>query len=192
MLGLEYKLLLNCFQESFIISKSVVFSGFMKLLFVYPINAKKTMRIAESISAGFQEKGWQAEFLPLELEKRNGKSKQPVEPELKPVSLDVSSFDVVAFGSPVFGLNPKRKVSKTIELFIKQCSGIEEKKAIVFLTCFGLAGTALKRVQGMLQVRNAKFVDSLIVTYLLGVSKKQLTEAKEFGKRLVSVFEANQ
>ncbi|GEM_PF-1349315 len=163
-------------------------------MIVFFSKAGRTKSVADAIAAGLRENGAEVDFAQLELlEKKKTKNKNAQEKkrnddvELKPVQLDVSDCDAVFFGSPVFGLMPKRKISKAMETYIRQCSGIEGKKAIVFLTCFGVPGTALKKISGMLQARNASVTDSLTVAYLLGISKKQLEQAREFGKRIAAI-----
>lgn len=94
--------------------------------------------------------------------------------------IDLSSFDLVFFGSPVEGMSPKRKIPEEMEVYLKECRGIEGKKTAVFLNCFGIPGTALQKMQSILQTRNAQLVNSKVFTYLLSLSDKQFEEAKQF------------
>lgn len=159
----------------------------MRALLVFSSKAGRTKSVAEAIAAGLKEKAFEVDFaplLPVQKGKPRGEKKKAGETELQQTVFDAAPYDFVVFGSPVFGLYPKRKISRLMEAYIRQCSGIEGKNAVVFLTCFGVPGTALKKISAMLQSRGAKVIDSMIVAYLLGVSQKQLEDAKEFGKRI--------
>jgi hypothetical protein len=95
---------------------------------------------------------------------------------------DLSSFDLVFFGSPVEGMSPKRKLPEEIEVYLKECRGIEGKATAVFLNCFGMPGTVLQKMQSILQTRNAQLVNSRVFTYLLNLTEPQFREAEQFAR----------
>jgi len=143
------------------------------------------------MAAGLKESGSEVELSELKVVKKKSKPKN-AEIELQPVQKELSAYDLLVIGSPVFGLSPKRKIAKAVEAYLRQCSGIEGKKVAVFLTCFGIPGTALKKISGIIQSRGAIVADSLVVAYLLSISAKQFEEAKEFGKRIAEPQGATQ
>lgn len=98
---------------------------------------------------------------------------------------DLSGFDLIFFGSTVEGMSPKRKVPEEMEIYLKECKGIEGKPVAVFLNCFGIPGTALQKIQSILQTRNAQLVNCKVFTYLLGLADQQLKEAGRFAKETV-------
>ncbi len=98
---------------------------------------------------------------------------------------DLSSFDLVFFGSPVEGMSPKRKLPEEMEVYLKECRGIEGKPTAVFLNCFGIPGTALQKMQSILQTRNAQLLDSKVFTYLLSLTEPQFKEAERFAKETI-------
>ncbi len=102
--------------------------------------------------------------------------------QLKLVSTqtDLSEFDVVFFGSTVEGMMPKRKLPQEMEVYLKECQGIENKKAIVFLNAFGMAGTTLQKMTSILHTRNVNVTKSKVFTFLLNFSPEQIKEAEEF------------
>lgn len=94
---------------------------------------------------------------------------------------DLSEFDFVFFGSTVEGMAPKRKLPDEMLVYLRECKGIEGKKAAVFLPAFGVAGTVAKKMESVLQTRNVQIIDTLILQYLLSISQKQLEQVKAFG-----------
>lgn len=94
---------------------------------------------------------------------------------------DLTEFDFVFFGSTVEGMAPKRKLPEEMLVYLRECKGIEGKKAAVFLPAFGVAGTVAKKMESVLQTRNVQIIDTLILQYLLSLSKAQLDQVKAFG-----------
>lgn len=95
---------------------------------------------------------------------------------------DLSGFDLIFFGSTVEGMSPKRKIPEEMQVYLKECRGLEGKMVSVFLSCFGVPGTALQKIQSILQTRNATVINSKAFIYLLNFSGKQLQEAREFAQ----------
>ena len=104
----------------------------------------------------------------------------PKKVKLIATKTDLSRFDLVFFGSTVEGMSPKRKIPLETEVYLKECKGVEGKKTAVFLGCFGVPGTALQKMQSILQTRNATVVASKAFAYLLHFSDAQLKEARQF------------
>ena len=99
---------------------------------------------------------------------------------------DLTPFDLVFFGSTVEGMSPKRKIPQEMEVYLKECRGIEGKKTAVFLSCFGMPGTTIQKIQSILQTRNANVLESQAFSYLLNFSDQQLDQVKEFGARTLT------
>ena len=96
---------------------------------------------------------------------------------------DLSAFDFVFFGCTVEGMAPKRKVPDEMLAYLRECRGIEGKKAAIFLPAFGVAGTVGQKIESVLQTRNVKVVDTLVLPYLISLSKEQLEQAKAFAQK---------
>jgi flavodoxin len=147
----------------------------LKALIVFYSNSGRTKSIAEEIARGLAEKSVENQLLPLDKAKKSKANQK--NRERKENGFDIGEFDLLVVGS-------KRKISRELESFIKECKGLDGKKSVVFLTCFGVAGTSLKKITGMLNARGSTVIDSLVITYLLGISAKQLESAREFGKKI--------
>jgi flavodoxin len=150
----------------------------------------RTESIAMALAKGLAQAGCIIETLKIsaaQKRKNSGnKKKTLVRLGLRPEQLDLGAFDIVCIGSPVQGMAPKRKISPETEAFIKKCHGLDGKKVAVFVSCFGIPGTTIKRMAALLQTRGALVVGSLAVPYLLSISKKDLDGAEEFAKAILS------
>ncbi|MFH0955291.1 MAG: hypothetical protein V1777_04270 [Candidatus Micrarchaeota archaeon] len=93
---------------------------------------------------------------------------------------DLSGFDFVFFGSTIEGMSPKRKIPDEMLTYLRECKGIEGKKAALFLPAFGVAGTVAKKMESVLQTRNVTIVDTLVLPYLLNITAPQLEQIKTF------------
>lgn len=74
-------------------------------------------------------------------------------PELVNKDCDVSKYDFVVFASPVWAFT----FAPALRTFLKLCSGLENKKAAVFLTCGAAfsSGGALKELKAVAQEKKA-------------------------------------
>jgi len=102
--------------------------------------------------------------------------------QLKLVSTktDLSEFDFVLFGSTAEGMMPKRKLPPEMELYLKECRGIENKRAGVFVATFGFAGTTPQKMNSLLHMRGVEIFGTKVFSFLLHFSPEQLKEAEQF------------
>lgn len=70
---------------------------------------------------------------------------------IEPAVIDVSGYDIVALGTPVWAGNPTPAVNAAIGALV----GIEGKAAVVFCTSGGMPGKTLEAVTAMLLNRGA-------------------------------------
>ncbi len=71
--------------------------------------------------------------------------------DIEPATIDVSGYEVVVIGTPVWAGNPTPAIDAAVVAF----SGIEGRAAVVFCTSGGAPGKALERVAAMLVGRGA-------------------------------------
>ncbi|MCK9278277.1 MAG: NAD(P)H-dependent oxidoreductase [Methanoculleus sp.] len=71
--------------------------------------------------------------------------------DIKPSVIDVSAYDIVVIGSPVWAGNPTPAVNAAVAAL----RGIEGKTAFVFCTSRGAPGKALETMQALLVDRGA-------------------------------------
>lgn len=70
---------------------------------------------------------------------------------IEPATIDVSGYDTVVVGTPVWARSPTPAVNAAIE----GLTGIEGKAAVVFCTSGGMPGNTLERMKAMLAGRGA-------------------------------------
>jgi len=79
---------------------------------------------------------------------------------IEPALIDVSGYDIVVIGSPVWAGNP----TPAINAAVAALQGIEGKAAVVFCTSHGLPGKTLDRMRAMLVDRGAKVRGAVSLT----------------------------
>ena len=113
----------------------------MKICIIYHSESGNTRYVAQHLAAACNgsliEVCDRASYLPLArfltwCKKARGEEKTPIEP----VSIDVTMFDIVVFGSPVWALRPTPVIHAAIDSLI----GSEGKKAVAFSTSGGTPG----------------------------------------------------
>ena len=70
---------------------------------------------------------------------------------IEPATIDVTAYNTVVIGTPVWAGNPTPAINAAIEAFV----GIEGKPAVVFCTSGGMPGKTLEAVTAMLAGRGA-------------------------------------
>ena len=70
---------------------------------------------------------------------------------IEPATIDVTAYDTVVIGTPVWAGNPTPAINAAIEAFV----GIEGKSTVVFCTSGGMPGKTLERISEMLAGRGA-------------------------------------
>ena len=139
-------------------------------------------QIAYSIAQGIVSKNWEVTLLRVEptsgnvlhmLQSCGGHSV-----DIKPVNLDVSSYDLIVIGSPTWNDGPV----SAIKSYIDQVSNLKGKKIAMFIT----AGwyTSLNSTENKIREHGANVTDTLILFTRQKAEADEL--AKEFGEKLVS------
>ncbi|RXE56734.1 ArsR family transcriptional regulator [Methanoculleus taiwanensis] len=71
--------------------------------------------------------------------------------DIQPESIDVSGYDTIVLGSPVWAFSPTPAVNAAIDAL----QGIEGKNVVVFCTSGGMPGRTLETMKAMLGERGA-------------------------------------
>jgi len=71
--------------------------------------------------------------------------------DIEPAAIDVSDYDTIVFGSPVWAGNPTSAINAAIEAL----RGVEGKGTIVFCTSHGSPQETLEKIKAMLVERGA-------------------------------------
>jgi len=88
---------------------------------------------------------------------------------IEPASIDVSSYDLIAFGSPVWAFKP----SPVIPAAISALTGCEGKRAVAFFTHGGRPGESEACVRKWVEARGMKFCGAY------GFNQKEIEDEKK-------------
>ena len=104
-------------------------------------------------------------------------------PDLANKDYDVSKYDFVVFASPVWAFT----FTPALRTFLKLCSGLDNKKAAVFLTCGAAfsSGGALKELKAIVEGKKAKVQFS---KYVKGTKTNNQEYLKDVFKDLLSAL----
>ncbi len=133
------------------------------LIIYHPGATGYTEEVAYALGKAFQTKGWE-----IHLDRANAKT----------VS-DLSDFNLLCVGSPTYAGSPRPPIMN----YINRCSGLENKRSLVFATGGVDPEEANKKMQSLLQSKGGKVVGSLA---LLVKQKAQINELTgEFAEEAV-------
>ncbi|NHJ47242.1 MAG: flavodoxin family protein [Asgard group archaeon] len=147
----------------------------MKALIVYYTMGGRTKKVAESIANALTK--YDVSFFPVILTGRFiEKIKQfdkfekddftTIEDKLK--TLDVSSYDLILFGMPVYGDKPPN----TFNEIIKRMSNLEGKEVITFVTARFTGKGTLQYMKDKIEAKKAKVIDQKNFKRFFGIGKK--------------------
>jgi len=74
--------------------------------------------------------------------------------EIEPASIDVSGYDQLVFGSPVWAFKP----TPAIHTIIDTLTGCENKRAVAFVTCGGRPGQSKEVFKKWIESRGMRFM----------------------------------
>ena len=99
---------------------------------------------------------------------------------IEPSKIDVSAYDLIILGSPVWAWSPTPAANAAIAAL----TGCEGKKGMVYATCGGKAGDTLQRMRDALEQRKVRVEDSFLFM------KRELGDAKKIGEFVDAVKKA--
>jgi len=136
----------------------------MKLCIIYHSETGNTRHIAQHLASAcdghlvevYDRASYSAltRFL-LRCKKARGEEQTPVEP----ASIDVSAYDLLAFGSPVWAFKP----TPVIHAAIAALSGCEGKQAVAFFTHGGRPGQSEEVAKKWIESRGMHFSGALAI-----------------------------
>ena len=100
--------------------------------------------------------------------------------ELENSKLDVSGYDLIVIGSPVWSFFP----SPVVTTFIRKLENTKKKNFALFCTCV-VQGNVIKRMSNLLTTKGAKIIDSLTIRSIFEVDKKKLKDAEIFAENII-------
>ena len=108
----------------------------MKVLIAFYSQTGKTKTIAQILADNLEEKGAQVKLVSVEpIENKSyqaniDEAKKGVTAEIKLTTADVSAYDIICIGTPVWASAPAPAVNG----YISQCKGVAGKKVVCFAT----------------------------------------------------------
>jgi flavorubredoxin len=101
--------------------------------------------------------------------------------KIKPILTDVSVYDLVCMGTPVWSSSP----SPPVNGYLAICSGLKSKKAACFATYGGgNARITLEKLRAKLEEKGAKVIGSLGIDSTRLFSNKVKDCIRDFAKNL--------
>ncbi|MDD1670219.1 MAG: NAD(P)H-dependent oxidoreductase [Methanomicrobiales archaeon] len=158
----------------------------MSVCIVYHSETGNTRKVAEAVA-----KATGAVLIPVkDLANYNkitmylvgaGRAHKGEKAAIEPSKIDVSAYDLVVVGSPVWAWHPTPAANAAIAAL----AGCEGKKGMVFATCGGKAGETLDIMKRALEERQVKVGGSF------SFSKKELGDAQKLGEFIEAVKKAS-
>jgi len=139
----------------------------MKSAIIYYSYSGNTKKVADILCASLREKGTvdivelQSLDEPTSFLGQCRRALVKTKAQIKPVNLDLSGYDLICFGSPVWAFGP----TPAMNTYLDKCSGLESKP-IILLTTYG-SGTGNQRclhyMQGILKQKGVKQFSSFSI-----------------------------
>lgn len=157
----------------------------MNILVAFYSRTGRTKAVAEEMARVFESKKHSVKLhsiTPAQILKaqdycKNGKGIELVKPVL-----DLSGFDLILLGTPVWGFCP----SPILLSYLRQLKMVRGKPFAIFSTCTVLPGTTVKRISNILATKNARVLDSINVKSIFEFDKAKLLQARQFAEKLAS------
>ncbi|MDD4939292.1 MAG: NAD(P)H-dependent oxidoreductase [Candidatus Omnitrophica bacterium] len=133
----------------------------MKSVIIYYSYSGNTQKAAEALSVYLKSEGSQADLIELKcLDEEKSfllqcrRAFQHKMGQLQPVNFDLSVFDLICLGTPVWAFGP----APALNTYLDKCSGVEGKEVVLFTTYGSGMGNerCLDYMQGILSTKGAK------------------------------------
>jgi len=158
----------------------------MRVLIAFQGDSGSNTKVAETLKAGLEKKGWNITLQPI-LPKKDLKWFHHVKEyrKMKKIALrdavsDLKKFDLVIVGTPVWTYKP----TPVITTYLRGLKSTKGKKFVLFATCVGFPGTTIKRMSSILHTKAAKVEDSFVLRSIFELDDKKLQLVKEFAESL--------
>jgi len=161
----------------------------MKVLVIYYSQSGKTKRLAEEIAKDFEGAGNGVELRGIEPVKEKDyttnvrEAREAVEAKIKSTVSNVSGYDLICIGTPVWSSSPATPVNG----YIASITGIKGKKVVCFATYGGgSAGSTLEKLRTKLEGKEAIVVDTFGIDSTRPFSEDVRQSVKDFVRELTA------
>ena len=156
----------------------------MKILIAYYSKSGSTEAIAKKLSAILQQNRHMVTVFKIrpmrELKAYDYGKNSHI--ELKQPLPDVSAYDLILIGTPVWSFCPSPIVSS----YLRQLRRIKGKRVALFASCMALPGTTIQRMSSILSTKGAVVAESLTIRSVFKIDETKLGEAEKFVQLLLS------
>lgn len=159
----------------------------MKILIVYYSQTGKTERVVRELVDAFKSQGAEVNEIRLEpVEEKDyntniREAREGVEAEIRPTLTDVSDYDLVCVGTPVWSSAP----APPINGFLATCSGLKGKKGACFATYGGgSARSSLEKLRTKLEEKGANVIGSFGIDSSRPFTDKVKDSIRDFAENL--------
>ncbi len=152
-----------------------------------------TRQIAEKIKINIEEQNHEVELMNINPEKQPGFFKagySAIRQKTLPItndSLDVSSYDIVFIGTPVWAGKP----APFIKTMLEKTIGLDGEKTAVFITCGGgekPGSDVIELMKSYAQQKGAAVMDDSLIVHMSrkGEIKKEIPSVESFVSTVVN------
>lgn len=159
----------------------------MKALVVYHSQTGNTKIMAEEIARGLEERSVEVKLASIEpREEKDYKTnveeaKKGVKAKIKPTETDLSEYELVCIGSPVWSSAPSTPVNG----YLADCREISGKEIVCFATHGGGGpGNTLEIMRRELEERGGKVIDAIALSSSEISTKRDRECARKIGRKL--------
>jgi len=159
----------------------------MKILVIYYSQTGRTKRVAKELTDILGSRGAEVKQARIEPEEERDyntnitEARKGVAAKVKLTLTDVSVYDLLCMGTPVWSSAPAPSVNG----YLATCSGLEGKKAACFATYGGgSARSTLEKLRAKLEEKGAKVIGSLGIDSTRLFNDKVKDSIRDFAKKL--------
>ena len=155
----------------------------MMYCIIYHSETGNTRHVAQHLASAcgdpyLIEVGDRGDYQPLtqfliRCKRAQGEETTPIEPS----TIDVTGFDIIVMGSPVWAWKPTPVINAAIAA-LKDCEG---KKAVIYATCGSQAGETIEIMRKALEEKGVKVVGDIVF------DKKTVRDGKKINELIVMV-----
>jgi len=159
----------------------------MKILVIYYSQTGRTKRVAKELTDILGSRGAEVKQARIEPEEERDyntnirEARKGVAAKIKPTLTNVSDYDLVCVGTPVWS----SALATPVNGYLVACSGLKGKKAVCFTTYGGgSARSTLKKLRTKLEEKGAEVIDSLWIDSTRLFNDKVKDSIRDFAKKL--------
>lgn len=137
----------------------------MRAVVVYYSQTGRTEEMAENIAEGIRDRGVETDVVSIERSEEKSyrtnveEAKKLVEAEIEPTKTDLSEYDFICIGTPVWSSAPATPVNG----YLAEVRGVEGKKILCFATHGGGGPGDTFEIMKKLEKMGGKVVDTVAI-----------------------------